>query len=452
MNREPLTPSLVFLITLLGSFFVSIIFEQADWLHYFMISFSIYSILTLVIPLTTKSTTSLNNSLWGDSYLPFVSILIPAKNEEKVISQTLYSAASINYLKNGKPNFEIIVINDGSTDATGTIIEDLSHKIPNLKILHRQAGISKGKSSALNAGLSLSQGEIIVVFDADTRIEPAFLKMSIPLLADKAIGGVQGRVEIYNPNINLVTMLQRNEFTFFNHLVQCSKDAMGGLTGLGGNGQLVKRLVLDEIGRWNELSLTEDFDLTIRMYFHGYKVRYAPDAIVWQEAVESWPLLLRQRTRWGQGLLQCFFDYFSQVLKTPANIIKKLDALYTLARVLIPFGILEGYVLYFLVTSDLAYFDSTFPSLLFIFLPLLMFGVMFWAITKESNYRGAEAVFHVFSYWLYSFIWVLVIPVSFINHLQTNNSVYWDKTEHKGLAAEAAKMKPNTNVSHLYIS
>lgn len=429
MKRTEFSPPLIFLIILMGSFLASIVFEAADWLHYFMISFSLYGLLTLAIPILCKSKSHPQN----EHYRPFVSIMIPAKNEASVIANTIQSALNINYHKDGFQNFEVIAINDGSTDATGNIMDNLAKTVTNMKVLHRKAGISKGKSSALNAGLELCKGEVIVVFDADTRIEPVFLNASIPFFYNPAVGGVQGRVEIYNPHINTVTMLQRDEFTFFNHLVQQYKDIMGGLTGLGGNGQLVKRSVLDEVGGWNELSLTEDFDLTLRMLCKRYEVHYAPNAIVWQEAVDTWPLLLRQRIRWGQGLLQCFFDYFFKIMTGRFSLIKKLDVLYTMARVLIPFGILEGHALYLMVAMDLTYFSSKFPGVIFSILPFFMFWVMFWSLTKESPYRGIEAALHVVSYWLYSFIWVLVIPFSFINHLKAYDSPQWDKTEHKGI-------------------
>ena len=428
-RTDLLTQPQFFLILLLGSFLLSIIFEAADWLHYFMVSFSIYSVITLIIPVLKKPKTDHID----ESYRPFVSIIIPARNEALVIANTIQSALQMSYYKDGVPNFEIIAVNDASTDSTGSILDSMAKQAPNLIVLHRESGKSNGKSSALNAGLSLCKGEVIAVFDADTRIEPGFLNSSIPLFSSSSVGGVQGRVEIYNPHINTVTMLQKNEFTFFNHLVQQYKDIIGGLAGLGGNGQLVKYSVLHEVGGWNEQSLTEDFDLTLRMLLKGYSVRYASNAIVWQEAVETWHHLLKQRTRWGQGLLQCFFDYFLKIMAGRFSLVKKLDILYTMARVIIPFGILEGHALYLMVSLDLAYFNSSFPPELFTILPFIMFGIMYWTLTKESPYRGVETVFHVLSYWLYSFIWVIVIPFSFINHLKVTTFIHWDKTDHKGL-------------------
>jgi 1,2-diacylglycerol 3-beta-glucosyltransferase len=105
----------------------------------------------------------------------------------------------------GEPNFELIVVNDGSTDDTGKILSKLKEDIPVLRIITRQPPKSgKGKGFVLNDALSLSNGEIIGVFDADTKVEKDFLNIVIPYLNDEKVAGVQTRVKMYNKDENFL--------------------------------------------------------------------------------------------------------------------------------------------------------------------------------------------------------------------------------------------------------
>lgn len=150
----------------------------------------------------------------GDE-LPFISILIPAHNEEYTIKSTVDSVAKCDYHYNGEPQFEIIVINDGSTDSTGDILKSIKEYTPNLKIITRHPPRSgKGKGFVLNDGLALSKGEIIGVFDADTQIKPDYLKTIISYL-EGDIDGVQSRVKMFNKDQNYLTYMQHLEFSSF---------------------------------------------------------------------------------------------------------------------------------------------------------------------------------------------------------------------------------------------
>ena len=122
---------------------------------------------------------------------PFVTCLIPAHNEEFTIEETVRSIASMDYYYNGKINYELIVINNGSEDRTGEILTSLKDEFPHLKIITRVPPRSgKGKGFVLNDGLEISKGEVIAVFDADTRVEPDFLTIIIPYLNDPEVQGV----------------------------------------------------------------------------------------------------------------------------------------------------------------------------------------------------------------------------------------------------------------------
>lgn len=140
---------------------------------------------------------------------PFVSIIIPAHNEQYTIEDTVRSIVNMDYTYNGKPNYELIVVNDGSDDKTGEILSDLKKEYPHLRIITRKPPKSgKGKGFVLNDALALSYGSILGVFDADTRVKPDFLTKLIPYLNNPKVQGVQCRVRMYNKDYNFLTNMQ----------------------------------------------------------------------------------------------------------------------------------------------------------------------------------------------------------------------------------------------------
>jgi len=180
-------------------------------------------------------------------YKPFVSILIPAHNEEFVIKDTIANALSIEY-----ENFEVIVIDDRSTDNTAKVLEKLSAEYKNLSCHIREKDAFPGKSAVLNEILPLTKGDVICVFDADARVRTNFLKKIIPYLADPDVGAAQARKVISNKEINLLTRCQDNEYALDTHF-QLGRDCIKGAVELRGNGQLVKKEALIAIDGWNTL-------------------------------------------------------------------------------------------------------------------------------------------------------------------------------------------------------
>lgn len=173
--------------------------------------------------------------------LPFVSIFIPAHNEEYTIEDTVRSVCGLDYHnEEGEAQYELIVVNDGSTDNTGEILAKLKKELPQVKIVTRHPPRSgKGKGFVLNDALTISRGEIIGVFDADTQVKPHYLKTVVQYLND-GIDGVQSRVKMFNKNENFLARMQHVEFsTFGNTLI--AKDNLDHTGFLGGNGQFVRK-------------------------------------------------------------------------------------------------------------------------------------------------------------------------------------------------------------------
>jgi len=410
---------------------------RIDWLQAIMLVFTYYGMLLILVAAITRPKKFLINK----DYDPFVSIIIPARNEEFVIANTVRSLLQLDYRKDGKPNFEILVMDDNSSDNTLAIAQSLEEEFPGVvRAIHRGPEVAgKGKSMVLNDGMQKSRGDVIAVFDADTNISPDFFKNSIPMLFDPQVGGLQGRVRLYNRHKNLLTALQEDEFAVISHLYQLGKELVGGLTALGGNGQLVKRKALDDVDGWNWLSPTEDLDLTFRLLFKGWHVRYAPDAVLWQEGVEGVHPFIRQRVRWAEGFLKCIFDYTIPLIFSRASMMKKIDGVMTMVRVLIPFYVWIGYIFLGVTLVKGVEFTSGVSPTLMAISSWAFFGALTVAMFRTLHPNIFIAFFRVIQYSFYNLFWVLAVPVGFINCIRHINDIYWDKTTHTGGSTKKIK-------------
>lgn len=235
--------------------------------------------------------------------------LVPALNEEITIRDSVQRLLAIELRRR-----MIIVIDDGSTDRTPEILQDLLAQ-PDLHVLRRNSPhAQEGKAAALNHAyrmLGAVLGEvdrsqvIVTVIDADGRLDAAAPRYAAAHFADPAVGGVQALVRIYNRK-RLLTWLQDVEFVVYANLYQAGRNAWG-TAGMGGNGQFNRLGALDRIadnrGPWRD-RLTEDQDLGLRLIIAGWQSRQDLRAVVEQQGLPTLRPLLRQRTRWAQGNLQ----------------------------------------------------------------------------------------------------------------------------------------------------
>ncbi len=246
----------------------------------------------------------------NESYKPFVSIMIPAHNEESVIANTVENIMQIDY-----PAFEIIVIDDRSSDNTAAVINELASKHANLKALIRDKDAFPGKSAVLNDALKIADGDAILVFDADATVEPDFLKKLVPNLEPADVGAVQARKIIRNKDVNFLTRCQNNEYTLDTYL-QVGRDAVKGAVELRGNGELIKMQALEDIGGWNNYTITDDLDMSTRLHIKGWDVRFCPDACVYEEGIMYICPLFRQRRRWLEGTIRRYLEYSGEAIKS----------------------------------------------------------------------------------------------------------------------------------------
>jgi cellulose synthase/poly-beta-1,6-N-acetylglucosamine synthase-like glycosyltransferase len=239
-------------------------------------------------------------------HAPLVSVLIPARNEENVIKNILEDLKKQTY-----QNWEAIVVAHNCNDRTFEIASSV--KDDRIKVLRFNDGY--GKPVALNFGVKHAKGDIVVVFDADARIDCDFLDKLIPYF--QKYDAVQARVESSNPQMNILTILTDLEWITFTDSVERAGSQLGLFALLGGTGQAIKYSALKDVGFWDERILVEDYDLSLKLLEKGYKLGYAPDVKVYDEKPCKWSSFFKQRARWLRGDFQVLKKYLPRLHKIP---------------------------------------------------------------------------------------------------------------------------------------
>ena len=265
------------------------------------------------------------------NYKPFVTIMIPAHNEEYVIANTVENILQLDY-----PNFEIIVIDDRSSDNTDAVIRKLEEKYDKVTALVRDKDAFPGKSAVLNDAFKIAKGDAVLVFDADATVEPDFLNKLIPLLEPADVGAVQARKIIRNKDFNFLTRCQNNEYTLDTNF-QVGRDAVKGAVELRGNGELIKREALEDINGWNNYTITDDLDMSTRLHIKGWDIRFCPDACVYEEGIIYIFPLFRQRRRWLEGTIRRYLEYFGEAMRSKKMSLRaRLDMAIYITQFIMP--------------------------------------------------------------------------------------------------------------------
>ena len=291
----------------------------------------VYGLYSLAATKYQKRKLKMHPVVVNENFKPFVTVMIPAHNEESVITNTVENILKMDY-----PNFEVIVIDDRSSDNTASVIKDLEAKHEQVRALIREKDAFPGKSAVLNDALKMAHGEAILVFDADATVEPDFLNKLVPNLEPADVGAVQARKIIRNKDVNFLTRCQNNEYTFDTYL-QVSRDAIKGAVELRGNGELIKRQALEDIDGWNNYTITDDLDMSTRLHIKGWDVRFCPDACVYEEGIVYVFPLFRQRRRWLEGTIRRYLEYFGEAMKSKKMSLRaRLDMAVYITQFIMP--------------------------------------------------------------------------------------------------------------------
>lgn len=307
-------------------------------------------------------------------YKPFVTIMIPSHNEQYVIEKTVETVLELDY-----PNFEVIVIDDRSEDETGKVIKALEAKYEKVIAMIRPKDAFPGKSAVLNDAMALAKGEAILVFDSDARVDKDFLTKLVPALEPKDVGAVQARKIISNAGFNFLTQCQNNEYALDTHF-QVGRDAVKGAVELRGNGELLKRVALEDIGGWNNYTITDDLDMSTRMQIKGWDVRFCPDVKVYEEGITKFLPLLRQRRRWVEGSIRRYLENFTDVLFSKNMSLRvSLDMTAYITEIIMPVWMMSE-ICFQAFRVIKGYENNILSSLVVLF----SIGVCFWLVTSYS--------------------------------------------------------------------
>ena len=236
---------------------------------------------------------------------PLVSFLVPAFNEEKNIAATLTGILAVQY-----PNFEVVVIDDCSTDGTLAKIQPFLAD-SRLRLLRKK--VNEGKAMALNDAIPLSIGELILVMDADAVPSPSILDYLVPHFRYPRCGAVTGNPRVVNRQ-SFLSKLQAIEFASIISLMRRAQRVWGRIMTMSGVVGIFRRSALLEVGMYSPEMATEDIDLTWRLQLRHWDVRYESRAVMWMRVPQSLGGLWQQRRRWALGLSQVLTRHGRQLL------------------------------------------------------------------------------------------------------------------------------------------
>ena len=365
-------------------------------------------------------------------YRPLVSVLIPAWNEEIGIVSTIDSI-----LRNDYQFIEVIVVNDGSTDRTESVIMDFA-----LENKSKYSGTHKsliyrcipngGKGKALNHALKNVRGDIVVTVDADSIADRQMIGKLVHYFADEKIDSVVGNVKVAG-EIGFLNILQRLEYLFgFYH--KRAHSFLGAEYIYGGAcAAFRKSAIFDSIGNFDDSSITEDIEMSLRTKFHGLKATYADDAICYTEGANSIQGLIKQRLRWKKGRLEAFFKYKSMFLSTRSRHNKWLSwfilpfaVLGELQLLFEPIG-LSLLVIYSMATGD---YSSLILGALFI-------GIMYVVIGLFTEKGRNWWIIPLFPFtWMifYTLVWVEYLALlKSISATVRAEGVVWQRWQRRGI-------------------
>jgi biofilm PGA synthesis N-glycosyltransferase PgaC len=267
-----------------------------DWS---LVYFAAYPIATSILWVTTSIMFRLR---WerrrpparDEGPLPFVSVLIPAHNEAAVIGRALHSVLALDY-----PDFEVIAIDDGSTDATHEVLRAFAD--PRVRVVHKS--VNEGKALALNDALPLARGDIVLILDADAEPQPELLRTMVPHFASARVAAVTGNPRVRNTG-TFLARLQSIEFSSIVSLLRRSQRIWGRVVTVSGVVAAFRRSAIFDVGGFSPDMPTEDIDLTWKLQKRFYDVRYEPRAVCWMTVPSTFRGLWKQRLRWARGLMQ----------------------------------------------------------------------------------------------------------------------------------------------------
>ena len=340
------------------------------------------------------------------------SIIIPCFNEEEQVHATIRYAMQTQY-----PLFEVIAVNDGSSDKTAEILDELAAQYPKLRVVHLAE--NQGKAYALRAGTMVSQYEFLVCIDGDALLHPhAVFWMMHQLTSYPRVGAVTGNPRIINRS-SILGKLQVGEFSSIIGLIKRAQRTYGRIFTVSGAIAGFRKTALDRIGYWRDDMITEDIDVSWRLQFDHWDLQYVPKALCYIYMPETFKGLWKQRLRWSQGGVEVLFAYVRKMFKWRLRRMWPIaiEAMISIAWAYVIFGIflLYLYGLFFPVPTEW-YIQTIIPQWYGVILGvtcLIQFLVSLAIDHQYDKSRTFRTYFWVI--WYPLFFWILMMLTSVVS-------------------------------------
>ena len=369
----------------------------------------------------------------GQEY-PMVSVLVPAHNEALVLKRTVQSLLNFDYPRD---RYEIIVINDNSTDETEEILGGLAAGHPESRLMcistDNVVG-GTGKSNALNIGFSVASGSVIAIYDADNTPEPKALRLLVEnLMADDKLGAVIGKFRTRNRNASLLSRFVNIETLAHQCMNQAGRYFFFKLCTIPGTNYVIRRSIIEEVGGWDEKALSEDTEISFRIYRMGYYIKLLPQAVTWEQEPHLLPVWFRQRVRWAKGNLYVMVKNFKYTFDRKAGPMR-LDTLY--------YALIYSVMITSLVASDFIFlggilgtvqvklggFSSTLWGMAIL---VFIFNIMLTLSLEKNEFSVESLGLAALMLFTYAKLWVFVVIKAAWDSIMDalfKREVKWDKT------------------------
>ncbi len=354
--------------------------------------------------------------------LPMISLVVPAYNEGFVIQAAIRSLLLLDY-----PSYEIIVIDDGSTDDTYEKAISIAREqqvIP-VRVITKRNG---GKADALNTGISVARGEFVLNMDGDSKLSRNTLRACIRHFEDPRIGAVAGNVKVLNRE-NIWTNIQALEYVEGLAMARKAQSFMRTVNIIPGPLGMFRKTVLKEVGGYDNDTFAEDCDLTLRLLMRGWHIAYEPSAIAWVETPSRLLDLLKQRYRWTRGILQATNKHSHALWQPKKAGVNCFILWYMLFEgVLWPFSTLLGNI--FFVYVGIQY--GLVSLLFFWWLQLTVLDVVAAAYCVVIEEEDPSLIFYAICFRLFYINIIDVSKVFATIEEWRGNTMTWGKLEREG--------------------
>lgn len=366
---------------------------------------------------------------------PMVTVMVPAHNESIVIQKTVLALLNFDYPKD---RYEIIVINDNSTDNSAEVLSGMQAKFPERKIIVLNTDNikgGKGKSNALNIALSVASGTVLAIYDADNTPAPDALSILVEnLMSDDKLGAVIGKFRTRNRNASLLTRFVNIETLAYQCMNQAGRYYFFKLCTIPGTNFVIRRNIIDQMGGWDTKALSEDTEISFRIYRMGYYIKFMPLAVTWEQEPQKLKQWFKQRTRWAKGNIYVLIKNFKYAFDKEAGPMRLDVFYYALVYVLMLTSLICSDAIFLLGILGLCHVTlGGFSTLLWGMAILLFVLNVLITLSVEKNEFNFESVMLILlMLFTYSKMWVFVVINALFLSAQDkiyNKEVVWDKTE-----------------------